>query len=442
MADKKRNAVRRLSAHFARFAVLAVSVVALAGCAADAISREPGGASVTTSASDSTSSVVKIGEWIAHYDAATTNFTLTPVTHRDGEGPGALSTAGYQQLTTGAGYTISAATTAGTIGPSLAFPSCASTQLCANVAMTNATTTHSMFNTWIQVMQIGSTSVTVANSDALNTSYPLYTGTTWGDYFYGDLPATSGSATKEWIFNVGSPATSFNLSVAAYAVIERASYSGNGATTTGTPNYVNACALAGSTTILQSKSTPTASAAIPMPFPFVFNDAIFGNGLTPTFDNSLVVTSDGVVGLGSVLTNHVTLPNNSGNFDYSLFPFWNQNLHTSASGICYGTSGSFPNRKFVIEWRDATIGASGDDMNFEVILNETTDEIDYVYTKWNKSGSCTPNGASRGNTATIGAQGISGTATSSVLIEFNTSYLPLTSSCTKEYTVKITGVLQ
>jgi hypothetical protein len=53
------------------------------------------------------------------------------------------------------------------------------------------------------------------------------------------------------------------------------------------------------------------------------------------------------------------------------------------AGIRYETTGIAPNRKLVVQWsgfnRYATLGAFGEVINFQIILNETSNIIDFVY---------------------------------------------------------------
>ena len=55
-------------------------------------------------------------------------------------------------------------------------------------------------------------------------------------------------------------------------------------------------------------------------------------------------------------------------------------LTTRAPGVCVATVGAAPNRQWVVEWNDATVGTSTTiHTTFEVILSEATGTIDLVY---------------------------------------------------------------
>ena len=53
---------------------------------------------------------------------------------------------------------------------------------------------------------------------------------------------------------------------------------------------------------------------------------------------------------------------------------------TGPKGICYGVSGTTPNRQFVVTWEQATnVNDPGSVLTFSVILTETTNTIDFAY---------------------------------------------------------------
>ena len=59
---------------------------------------------------------------------------------------------------------------------------------------------------------------------------------------------------------------------------------------------------------------------------------------------------------------------------------WGDN-ETRTPGVCVATTGSTPNRQWVVEWRDAYyfFGVTAAHLTFEVILTEGSNTIDLVY---------------------------------------------------------------
>ncbi len=61
---------------------------------------------------------------------------------------------------------------------------------------------------------------------------------------------------------------------------------------------------------------------------------------------------------------------------------WWTDLVTSPLGICTMTTGTAPNRRFYVQWGDVDFYRSGmGDMNFEIVLNESTNVVDLVYSR-------------------------------------------------------------
>ena len=103
-----------------------------------------------------------------------------------------------------------------------------------------------------------------------------------------------------------------------------------------------------------------------------------------------------------------------------LYPFWDD-MASSGSGIWYQTIGTAPNRKLFILWNKDRVGAVGNSLKFELIIDEATQEIFYVYEDAIVGSLAYDNGAS----ASIGLAGNS----QDVEISLNsTSYLT-TNSC-------------
>jgi hypothetical protein len=100
----------------------------------------------------------------------------------------------------------------------------------------------------------------------------------------------------------------------------------------------------------------------------------------------------------------------------TIFPFWDD-LQTRAPGVCIATLGAAPDRRFVIEWRDAGFagGANPDaHLDFEVVLSESSHLIDVIYRRMDDS-----TARATGSSATIGLQGVD--ASASDLAAFDTA---------------------
>lgn len=131
------------------------------------------------------------------------------------------------------------------------------------------------------------------------------------------------------------------------------------------------------------------AAGVGFPFQFTVYGQAFGGG-TVTSNGSFLFAG------GTVDPNNVSLPNT--NFGPALFPYWDS-LYAAipSDGVYITTTGSAPNRTFVIEWRQHEI-ANGQFLNFEMQLHETTNQLTFLY---NQSGS-------QGGSATSGIQDFNG----------------------------------
>jgi hypothetical protein len=137
--------------------------------------------------------------------------------------------------------------------------------------------------------------------------------------------------------------------------------------------WIDACSAAGHTVILPTTDDGSTSVMLPFPFRYWATDLAAGAPIN--------VCSNGWMGMDGVANNSLggTIPSalapNS-----VIAPHWGD-LYTSASGICVATVGTAPNRQFVVEWNAATyypLGTLGP-LTFEVILNENSGAIDFVY---------------------------------------------------------------
>ena len=100
-----------------------------------------------------------------------------------------------------------------------------------------------------------------------------------------------------------------------------------------------------------------------------------------------------------------------------LAPFWDDLYPPGGGTVRYQTLGSAPNRQLVVRWNVPHIGlSSGTHYDFTMVLNETTNDIEYCYDNVVVGSASYDNGAS----ATIG---ISGSATNYLQFSCNTASL-------------------
>lgn len=132
--------------------------------------------------------------------------------------------------------------------------------------------------------------------------------------------------------------------------------------------------IAGGTTVIASPwDDNTATASIP--FIFTFN----GIGY-----NSVTVSSNGFLSFGATApgtTNYVPISSATG-YAGAVAPF-GRDLISASNAITQTTLGSAPNRQFVVQWNNiqrynggATVG---DALNFQIILNETSNSVQVMY---------------------------------------------------------------
>jgi hypothetical protein len=137
---------------------------------------------------------------------------------------------------------------------------------------------------------------------------------------------------------------------------------------------------------------------ITLPFTFNFSGANY---------SSVKISSNGNLHFGTASSayNNTCLPN-SANPNALIAAFWDD-LNPSAGGAVFtATSGTAPNRVFVVEWRDVrayNAGANG--ATFAVQLVETTNHIWILYQDTLFGSSAVDNGAS----ATVGIENAAGT---------------------------------
>ncbi len=266
-----------------------------------------------------------------------------------------------------------------------------------------------------------------AVSSTLSTSTPGVTITA-ANSAYADIAAGGGTQTNTTPFQVSTSnavacGTSINLTMTV-------TYSGGPSPTTfnlslpvgqsANPNYTFISATgtipAGGTLVAGSQADDS---SVPVALPGGFASTVYGTAVT-----SLSASTNGALTVnGSAATSftNTALPAAFG-LTPTLFPYWDDldSRTTSApdAGIFTNTTGSAPNRQFIIEWRTTHFGdtATASNTKFAVVLTEGSDVIRYIY-------ALTGVGANlNGAGATIGAQAAS-SGTQFTQFSFNTASL-------------------
>ncbi len=180
--------------------------------------------------------------------------------------------------------------------------------------------------------------------------------------------------------------------------------------------WPNACTMVGMTRFVTGPVDDTTGTAA-LPFSFRFYGTAY---------SSVWASSNGAVGFGaaSAVYSNVCLPATT--FPNSILAFWDDLYVTTGMYVCGAVSGAAPNRQYTVTWQGVyPLGDTGN-MNFSVILYETTGLIDLVY------GTMTTGVAARatGTSATIGVQG----ATATQFTQHSCNTAGVTSSMARRFT--------
>ncbi len=151
-----------------------------------------------------------------------------------------------------------------------------------------------------------------------------------------------------------------------------------------TPGFIDACLLPGMT---KATFTPTGSfdatdegvtAALNLPFSFTF----YGTAHTKYW-----LTPNGQLGFGNTvggsMFGQVTCPLPDSRFTTPIVLVYSVDLvgrYDAHAGVCYATTGTAPNRKHVVTWKDSFFYEAWltSNVTFSAILNEGTNAIDVV----------------------------------------------------------------
>jgi hypothetical protein len=178
-------------------------------------------------------------------------------------------------------------------------------------------------------------------------------------------------------FTVTAPAASTNLAIAAAQFIDATS--GGTALTFGDPD--------------------DAAALVSLPFTFTLFNKSYASG------TQIAVATNGWISLDATTTpqyQNAPLPGAGTNPPALLAPFFDDLILKAGSSILLRTSGTAPNRQFVIEWSNLAIldeqGAdTGAAITFEAVLYEGSNDIQFMYKSLSGP-------RSDGSSATVGIQ--------------------------------------
>lgn len=158
----------------------------------------------------------------------------------------------------------------------------------------------------------------------------------------------------------------FVILVLLFATVARATISGY-TFAASTTNYV---AISG-TNVVSGSWDDTNSSLITLPFTFNYNNTAY---------TTVGISTNGFITLGAVTTTVYcglqTAPPNS------IAGYGTDFVNASAtSSVSYTTSGSAPNRRFIVQWSDCDHYNNGQQnhISFQVVLNETTNTVQVIY---------------------------------------------------------------
>ncbi len=197
--------------------------------------------------------------------------------------------------------------------------------------------------------------------------------------FLGTTAATN-NGTRNWVFADPDGATT-TITLRVVASLTYKDY----AKSVSTQAFIDACTLSGSVNAFPAESNFTAS----MPFPFTFygvsaaTQVIYNRNGVFAFEGTLPPTGNNGTVFSYTFQNKL-LPESPAVVSVSpaAYPFWDGLKANAGAQICRGTSGTTPNRKFVITWKNLKGFNNADNstnLTFSAILSEGVDTLDYVY---------------------------------------------------------------
>ncbi|MCZ2085126.1 MAG: hypothetical protein LC112_12730, partial [Flavobacteriales bacterium] len=130
---------------------------------------------------------------------------------------------------------------------------------------------------------------------------------------------------------------------------------------------------------------------VPLGFTFNFNGVDY---------TTCSINTNGFITFGTTLSaNNLFTPISSGVNYAGAISALGFDLASNGSAITYVTTGTAPNRTFIVQWNNARRNGVNGDFNFQIRLNETNNVINIVY------GSCSPTNNDNNYNAQVGLRG-------------------------------------
>ncbi len=273
---------------------------------------------------------------------------------------------------------------------------------CGNVTLRHFYT-RSLSNVFVQATSINPpTNHNSINSDpsefGLDDTYGLWKYTNASATTPGILGRSPyNAATRDWVF-ADPDGASTDIYLRVVSSLRYANYTFD----FGSQPFVDACAV-GTSIGKVGSSTQT------MPFNFTLFSS---TSSTVNFNRRGMITFGSTAGTASGA--NVPLPDTNAPKP-AIFVFWDDITYNTAGQLCYAVTGSEPNRKFVITWKDMTFAPTADrpsSLTFSAFLSEGSSQIDVAYDTLDGV-----NDRPYGNSATVGVQNETGTVSAGVANE-------------------------
>jgi Subtilase family len=143
---------------------------------------------------------------------------------------------------------------------------------------------------------------------------------------------------------------------------------------------------------------------VSLPFPIVLGNVSF---------SSVYVDSNGKLNFSTIVQSdyqNVPLPDPFQGYSYMVAPFWDDLLpiQNSAQNAYWAVTGTQPNRKFVVEWRNVSRANGCQDataqITFQVVFSESSSDIFFNYADTTFGGPSACAAGDHGASATVGLQ--------------------------------------
>jgi hypothetical protein len=157
-------------------------------------------------------------------------------------------------------------------------------------------------------------------------------------------------------------------------------------------------------------------APLTLPFPVLYQNTQYTNATLGNNGAVILGTTSAQVGFSNLAITATTAT--------GLYPFWDD-MGGAGPGVWVDEIGVAPNRKYIVQWNKEHLAAAGNALNFELIIEEGTNEIYYVYEDVDAGNATYDNGAS----ATIGLAGNA----QDLQVSFNNANYLTNNSCVHFY---------